>query len=387
MRATHCLRRASNRFAIGIECSPWTFKIFLALLFGLAGCAQEPAPNGISSQEPLNPHRPDGALNLFCKSIQEGDIVAARTLIDSGSVDVDYGKLRSDALIADAQFFCVAKNHYGFDAAIKICEAYCLQVEVPIREFEPGEFTFSNDGTHASGDVVVGDPASAAPGVLRGADGIWRIWSPVELRFQPQIAFEFLKEDIRMKGRLAQEINTGRDPTPQDLIQRVAPNHPRPAQWQFNPPSQFEITRNVDKATPRGAIGAYYMAFLKHDRSGIVEFFYSDGDPSDELANARAAKIISVSNLKKSVERTFHVGQNDADFIWAEGLTGKGDQPWWGSPGIERHDRTPLDFEDDSELPMRKIAGVWKLDITPPKPQTPMALVRVWTTTPASLIR
>jgi len=349
----------------------------LLLTIGISGCAVRPAPSGAPAKESFDPHRPDGALNLFCKSIQQGDRVAASGLIDAGSVDVDYGKLRSDALIADAQFFCVAEDHYGFDPALRLCEAYRLPVGVPIRTFEPNEFRFSNDGSLASGNYVVGDPANAAPAVLRGVDGIWRIWSPAELHFPSQIAIEFVKEDIRLKERLAEDLNTERYPNPEDLIQAVPPIRPRPAQWQFNPLPQPQITRTIDKSTPQGAIGAYYLAFVSHNRSGIAEFFYSDGDPSNELANAQAARIISALTLKETVEQTFHVGENDDGFILAEGLTGKGDQPWWGSPGNERDDRATIDFEDDSELPMREVGSVWKLDITPPKPQTPMALANI----------
>jgi hypothetical protein len=354
----------------------------LLLALSISGCAVRPAPSGVTDRLSIDPHQPDGALNLFCESIQEGDIVTARRQIDPGSVDIDHGKLRADALIADAQFFCVAEDHYGIDAAIRICEAYFLPVGVPVRKFSADEFRYSNDGMMANGwrNVDARDPedtARIALAVLRGPDGIWRIWSPAELRFPSQITIEFVKEDIRMKGRLAEEINTGRYPNPEDLIQAVPPIRPRPAQWQFNPPPQPQITRTFDKSTPQGAIGAYYLAFVRHDRSGIAEFFYCDGDPSDELANARAARIISVLTLKKTVEQTFHIGENDDGVLLAEGLTGKGDQPWWGSPDNERDDRATIVFEDNSELPMRKVGGVWKLDVTPPNPQTPTTLARI----------
>jgi hypothetical protein len=51
--------------------------------------------------------------------------------------------------------------------------------------------------------------------------------------------------------------------------------------------------------------------------------------------------------------------------------------PWFGSPGKEQGDQAPIEFEDNTQLHCRKIDGIWKLDITPAKPQTPADMTKI----------
>jgi hypothetical protein len=355
---------------------------FVLVFVGVAGCAEGPAANHKTEHEIVDPKTPYGALNLYCQSIEEGDIATASGLIDAGSVDPSYRQLRAQELITDAQFFWTAESHYGSEAAVKICEAYRLQIRVPVRQFTLHDFSFSNDGNVAAGWVDANeDTAEAAPLMRRGPDGIWRIWSPTELRFQSPITMQFTQEDIDIKKKLIGAINTGQYASAEDLVQAIPAPHPQPALRSFNARPQDSPASNLDGTTIRGAIGAYYQAFMHRDEPGIARFFYVDDDPDGVVVKARAARVISTLRLKDAIDKQFNVKDGEDGAVLAVGLDGidhhpgMGDQPWWGDPEKIHGDRATLVFED-VEVPLRRVGGFWKMDITPSNPQTPADLAR-----------
>ncbi len=315
--------------------------IFWVLATGIVGCAESQGRGSASAQISTDPHTPDGALNLYCRSIEKGDTETAASLIDYTNVDASYRQLRIDALITDAQFLRTAEPHYGLDAAVRICEAYRLPIGVPLRKFVPGEFDYSNDGSYASGRsnlsysrAAAPDPATAAPLMCRDQDGIWRIWFPgvhggTGENGSPSASWviSICRQDIQMKTKLIAAINTGRYPNPDDLVAAIAPVYEQPHLWRFNPAPESGNTTNTDKSTIQGAIETYHRAFTSRDRPGIADFFYADGDPNGDLANARAARVISTLRLKDAVDWTFHVGNQNDGVILAKGLSGIGDQP------------------------------------------------------------
>lgn len=197
---------------------------FLVLSIGIVGCADSREPGSVATQVSTDPHTPDGALNLYCQSIEKGDTKTAASLIDYATVDASYRQLRIEALITDAQFLRTAEPHYGLVAAVRICEAYRLPVGVPLRKYVPGEFDFSNDESHASGwsnlsdsGGATPDPATLAPLMCRDPDGIWRIWFPgvrggTGGNGSPSASWviSICRQDIQMKKKLIAAINTGR---------------------------------------------------------------------------------------------------------------------------------------------------------------------------------
>jgi hypothetical protein len=218
------------------------------LAISIAGCAESHRPANVSAQISPDPHTPDGALNLYCQSIEKGDTGTAASLIDYSNVDASYRQLRIEALITDAQFLRTAEPNYGLNAAVRICEAYRLPVGVPLRKFVPGEFEYSNDGSYTSGrsdlsysGAAAPDPATAAPLMCRDQDGIWRIWFPgvhggTGGNGSPSASWviSICRQDIQMKTKLIAAINTGRYPNPDDLLAAVAPVYGQPQH--FSPP-------------------------------------------------------------------------------------------------------------------------------------------------------
>jgi hypothetical protein len=131
-------------------------------------------------------------------------------------------------------------------------------------------------------------------------------------------------------------------------------------------------SRSFDKTTPRGAIGAYYRAFIERDENGIAGFFYSEGDPRGRLAEANAERILAALRFKDAIDQKFD--NNGEGFVSSHELITAADQIWWCDVEQQGADRAVGVFEDNSRVSFRKIDGIWKLDITPAKPQTPVKL-------------
>jgi hypothetical protein len=374
------------------SCSIFKFCFIVAPLCLLAvcfvGCEEGPTSRGASTQPTLDRDTPDRALNLYWQAIEKGDAASAVDSIElSYSEDADYRELQVNALIADAKFFHVADSHFGEGAAAHVCEACHLPMWLPPRKFGPDDFQTTNyDVNVVFGTVNLEKQDEApvpAPPMHRGSDGIWRICSLPISRPPLPVMITYRQRDIRLKKDFINAINTGQYSSPDDLIQAIAPGDRQPAPvpaWQ--PPAvraiQNPLTAKFDRSTVQGAIGAYYQAFMKADELGITDFFYSDDDSNGKLVDAHAARILSALRLKSSVDHRFQIqNEHENDFILGMGMSVPGDIAWWGSPVKEQGDRAAISFEGNTELPCRKVGNIWKLDITPAKPQTPAELAKI----------
>jgi hypothetical protein len=343
----------------------------------------------VSTQPSFDRYTPEGAMNSFWQAIQKGDAATASNSIELPDDwhDSDRETL-ARAMITDSKLYLTMKSHFGQDTAVWICQEFGFPCAQLSRELMPADFHPSRQGVdleYGGVNVVFGTPGLGylAPSMHRGSNGIWRIMVSPHRAGPPYGFFSGYssdeQKDIDLKEGFINAINVGQYSTPDILIQAIRSEEKLPGREQFTQPTAAEKKENLnaekfDRSTVQGAIAAYFHAFTNRDTLGITAFFYSDSDSDGRLVSARAAKILSTLHLKDAIDQKF---QEDDALVLAVGLSGIGDQPWWGSPEKEQRDRATLVFEDNSELPLRKVNGTWKLDITPTKQQTPAEMAKI----------
>lgn len=349
---------------------------------GIGGCAH----NGATSLNPA-PGRetPVGAINTYCKAVENGDASIVADSYDTPR-DLVCRLTWAQAQIAGFQLFQAIEACLGPDAGHEFdwyaegdrCVRLKLYTSADFRAVPGYPAPDAADGKF-------GPRGSWLP-MCRGSDGIWRIdlgmdpIRPIDLRH----TIDLEQKRAALYHRLTSAVKQGQISDVGPILSSLeAQDFQISHEWgeldgeePTEPPlpnrASLDST-NFDQTTPQGAIGAYYRAFVERDEKGIAGFFYSEGDPRGRLAEANAERILAALRFKDAIDRKFNNG-GEAFVSDDVGLIAPADLVWWCDVEQERGDHAVGVFENNSQVSFRKVDGVWKLDITPAKPQTPTGL-------------
>jgi hypothetical protein len=346
---------------------------------GVSGCANNVTRSAQPSQ---GRDTPVGAMNAFRTAVLNGDIATVADSYDTPK-DESCRMAYAQAQIANDQLLRAVESRLGHDAGVRfgLWSQRSGTVE-PLRRYTADDFrSLASNPNLAEGRI---GPNGAWQPLRRGPDGIWRI-ALGEEQTRPEDVLHMT--DLHQKRaalyqELTNELNTGRIRNLYKIIDAIdSQDRAVSMAWGLNQlardgpalspdGAKFDAT-SFDKSTVRGAIGAYFRAFTEHDRKAIAEFFYSAGDPDGKLVAANTERILTVLRLKDAINQKF--GNRGESFVSDDvGLVTPADLAWWCDVEQQESDRAIGFFEDNSRVSFRRIHGVWKLDITPASPQTPV---------------
>jgi len=346
---------------------------FYLITTGIAGCAPKAIP---SVQLSRGGNTPVGAMNQFRQAITEGDVAsAAGFYFMPEDLDGSCRTALAQSQIAQDQFFRSVETCFGHDAAVQLGARMSGFIEEPLREYTADDFRELSDPTTAVGRI---GPGGTWQPLVRPPDGIWRIdeGGIGSEQLKEFAAFERARADVyrsltvQVNEKQLRDLHEVKDPAVAALraLANLTPSPPPRSPVPPRIPAAI-----LDKGRVQGAIGAYKKAFDSRDKAEITSFFYCEHDPNYKLAPANAERILAALRLKDAVDLKFKgVGESfvsdDTLLLTAPDLI------WWCGVEQERGESAIGVFEDNSQVSFRKIDGVWKLDITPPKPTTPEEL-------------
>jgi len=373
----------------GIEIMPNAPALALIVMIfaALSGCAHNAAP---SSKPPEARDTPADAMNTFSKAVADEDVATVADSYDSPRYEACRTAL-AQRQIAFNRLLQAVEAHWGYDAGVRFRsqqEPDAFFVE-PIQPYKSDDFR--SKPWYPNIPAVTFGPNEALQ-LCRGPDGIWRIDPGLE-QISPgdaQHMVDLEQKRAELFRELTYAVNTGKLRKLYDLNDAIesgefAIQRDLRMRWQAGAYSSTQTpspdrakldAANFDKSTVRGAIAAYQRAFMERDKKAIADFLYSDGDPDGTLLAANTDRLVTVFRLKDAIDQKF--ANRGEGFVSDEaGLITPADLVWWCDVEQQQGDRAVGVFEDNSRVSFRKVDGVWKLDITPPKPQTPTDLAKL----------
>jgi len=310
---------------------------------------------------------PARAMRVYEDALNRLDVA---TVADSFSMpqDMDGSQRHATALraIAERQFYLQVQAWFGQDAAAKVC--FDCSVPRPQTGIADGDWRPVWGKSNFMWGKIIGHDRRGALGVkrpnfVRGPDGIWRM-----------VGGGGSDDAISRAAHLnkfSAALAAGRYAHPDDLVRAVqlpegaiAPRAPQDVLSSI-------MFRTPDPAMPESAYTTFIRAVAMKDSAALTNLFFAEGDTDGRVARANAERIISANRLDEAIDAK--LGPYGDTLVAGFGLLTKMDHPEWShalSFEGDRPTRATGAFADGIGIQYREIGGQWRVDITPPAPQT-----------------
>jgi hypothetical protein len=346
------------------------------------GTTAPPAtPNATTQPVMQGRDTPEGAMNVYEQALARGDLA---TVADSWNARTARSPAFAKMMILDYRFQRGLASHFSPADVDRICKECQLGAQPTSRPYVAADW--DQNPPPEPGVVYAKRREVMAPMMQRCADGIWRM-GRVSRRppvMTPQMAARLADMEQRQqrtsaeteqrftpvianlqagKYAIADDVISALYPegSPMEKIRRIQARENADEAQQEAAQKQQLLVQHFDPSTVEGAIGSFKQACEKHDRPGIARFFYAVGDDDARLANANAHRILIASALSDAMRKQFGATAG-------ENMEGRFalliDAPEWFAPTEVHADTVVAQSPGTKKMHFRKIAGIWKEDIT-----------------------
>jgi hypothetical protein len=333
--------------------------------------AQPIGINGPATTRPVLAGRnsPAGAMRVYEEALNKRDVA---TVADSFSIPAGpYRRAMVLRAIAERHFYLTARSWFGQDAAAYVC--FECSVPRPQTGITDADWRPVWGNSKLMGGKIIGHERGVLgverPSFLRGPDGIWRM---DVARGSISVTFEGSSDDAISTAahlnKFSAAVAAGNFAHPGDLVRAVQLPEGATTRKASQNERPWMIARNPNTATLEGAYFGFIRGIANKDSDGLAKLFFAEGDTKGELARANAERIVSANRLDEAIDAK--LGPYGDALVAGFGLLTKMDHPEWSYALSENGDRAMGMFADGFGIQYREVAGLWRVDITPPAPQT-----------------
>ncbi|MDQ3440375.1 MAG: hypothetical protein M3478_08520 [Planctomycetota bacterium] len=306
---------------------------------------------------------PQAAMRTLVDAIEREDneAIAAGVFV-AEDADRQWAKAYAQALIAGRRYWHAAWNRWGRQESI---EAYVRRgLRLPDSHLDYRRADWEHEGERAILKHVAGAKSLGAPSPLREVDGQW-LYDPLGRAGSNEIAASVarINETAATHAKLAADIEAGRFASVHEAIDVLRPR--RDAQPE---PTPLTKQQRDPKSIP-GAMMSLGLAYGERDARAAARFYHVDGSPraAAQLAEAHAKRLLAVNDFTDTI--AYQIDGTEAlamefDLIDPrDDLFGHLITEWRikGDRATGRNDAGP------AEATMRRVGGIWKIDLTPPR--------------------
>ena len=341
----------------------------VAIISTLLLISDLPAAPATAAAAAADGSTPGDAMRALVDAIEREDEAAiAATVVAESDAARRFARVYARAEVAMRRYWRAATRRWGRRECI---EAYVRRgLRLPDAHLEFPDVEWDVQGDRA---VLRYDPGRryvGAPSPLRKVDGRW-LYDPFPRARPREIehAAARAEETAAKIEKLTADVEAGRLASVHEAVDVLYPHQrgqPRP-----EPP---ELTQEqLDPRTIGGAMMSLGKAYEVRDARAAADFYHVDGPAAAarELAEVYARRVLAVHDLLGAVASQFDGSEIG---LLEFGLTDPRDDLFghlitqWtidGDRATGTNDAGPADAT------MRRVKGVWKIDLTPPPGSPP----------------
>ncbi|MGB7158930.1 MAG: hypothetical protein WBD40_12730 [Tepidisphaeraceae bacterium] len=265
------------------------------------------------------------------------------------------------AMIAGRRYWHAAWSRWGRQEAIK---AYVRRgLRLPDSYLESPQAHWDYEGDRAILRHRPGTTAMGAPSPLRQVDGQW-LYDPLRRARHREVEAMVARTDATTAtyAKLAADIEAGKFASIHEAIDVLFP-HQREAP--LDAPKLDK--RQLDPKTIHGAMMSLGLAYQERDVLVAASFYHVDGPPASaaQLAEAHAKQVLAVNDFTSTVSQqiggTESLAMEFSLIDPRDDLFGHVITEWT----IDGDRATGTNDAGPAAATMRRVDGVWKIDLTP----------------------